>query len=562
MEAMQKKLHDTTKPVAAMDRIHDMLAQLTLMDKAFADEASDGLPHIQQDGGNWKLTCTPPLVLDNYLSVCYTVPRAENPMTAEDCGTGTEPVIYRVSPNGVSGIVTVRRCLPKASYEALNPDSPQTAQIKNGSGPMFLRVDPPVYKTRDVAALSLNKANLYSEQTLNSIVTAAPASEQRAADTWKGVAASNLPAGRIATAAAEVAGGPQVLPFVNDKGEWECSNNEGGKYKYNTRFGTCTAKTYRPCESKAEGVTVKLEGTSDETCVPTASFLALSDERRSLLCGKTPTGVKPEDAKCVAPKELPEIAATDDSAQTAVLGDVERLGGEATDTATDADADTGAPIQEAGGTCEWSDIPNCAANPSKDKNLRRDFRRSHDENPAFVEQNFSICVFAGNFSKYKDNKAQSGQCLPPRAMGTKLKCTSSREVLCNPVVFGVKGGGAICVPASGDSTKTCAASVADPFEPANGLAGNVWDSFAAEFEANFKKYCIPGKAEDGFATKFQMYFCNECNMIGKTIVDAQADFARKLNLCEAAVGSDPAAPATAQPADDGAGAAQSEKIYD
>jgi len=559
MEGMQNKMLKASGKFAMTDQLKELWAQLNWMDRAFAQEVMTGVPFVQASGSEWALSCTPPLVFDVYLKICYAMPRTENPVTAEDCGTGVAPISYRVSPNGISNIQTIKRCVPQAAFEAMDQVSLQAKQL-TGTGPLFLRKpDEGVqkYPTRDRAMLDLDGANIYSGETLQAVLSGAPASvNQRAGDTWQEVVNSNLPTGRAATEVAGAAEGPEVVPVLINN-VWHCTNNEAKAYKFNPRFGTCTSKEFRGCDSTSEGVTVTLEGTTDELCVPTASYLALSEERRSKLCGKIDDKAAIWVVKCVASKDLPSVTTTDEAAVADVLGGIDSS---ATDKVVPVPAGEAAgEILAAGGTCEWQDIPNCSSSPSSDKALRREFRKMHDENPAFAGQNFSICMFAGNFSRYKDNKAQSGQCLPPRSMGDNLKCSSRSEVICNPVIFGLNGGAPICVPAKGESTKACAASVPEIFEPAQSLVGEAWDGFTAEFEKSFKQYCIPGQAGDDFANKFQAYFCNECNAIGKTIVDAQVDFARQLNLCEA-VGA-PATDATATEGGEPA-AGDSERIFD
>lgn len=563
-EKMQmKSAKALSRTSIAGDFISDMIAQINLLEAANAGveeepaaggtTAPPGLPFIfDLGGGKYRLGCAAPYTLDHVMNVCYVA----NPASAQDC---KGMMAYKV----LGGNQPTQRCIPAQVYD-------QLAQAKRDNTYLWstgvqvmnntpgLDGKPVIFNDANSAAIAIDRQQLYDKATLESILATTSAPVKK---TWgeqvrlsedirrpwqpevkvlgpSAAALNNDHNLDVIKALTATLGDRDVTQVMGPDGKFTCSNNEKGEYKFDAKIGACASATYRPCNA-GEGVQVRVPGTTDERCVPKQAFLAMSDGRMALVCPKNGRSTSGEQLTCTPSSMLTDIAGTTEEDQKAAFGGAERvlpdptkdiLGRPIAPAAVNGDVQV-EPLEPAGGTCEWKPL-TCAPSPASDKALRRAFRKAHDENTAFVNQALSVCVFAGNFSIYKDHKAESGQCLPPVGIEeTNIKCDAGK-VLCNPLVFGLKGGAGICVPAKGQSTQNCAENVATPFESVDFASSPSWDILATKFEAAFKAYCLAAAGET-FESKFKDYFCNECNTIGKTIIDANKEFARKMNLCEA-----------------------------
>jgi hypothetical protein len=536
-EAMQGRLHSGVRDVALKDSLRELIAQLRWLQEAQADTAA-GLPFLKQSGSTWTFACSGGFVFDAVLQVCVSDAGGGQPLSVYDaggCPSGTNFGMYRVEVRG-GGAEPAGRCLATASWEALKPEvqtgllSLDQFGLNRPDGKAFARVDrAPVYKSPAEAQAAVKAMGNFQPESRDAI------------------AATPLPKAPIPQAVTHLAAGMPVTPVLRN-GRWECSDNTN--FTFRAEFGTCTSRIPDRCRSPGQGVTlVTANGTM--YCVPSASFMALSKNQQEALCPtlNDQSFASEKGVQCMVgtPKV---VGGTDDGAVHNVLGSLsgdqqKLLTGKLSAIPEEVSEQPAMPMSEvsppavpppAEDVCRWRDIPRCAANPSADKAVRQAFRKAHDANFAAANQNFkSLCVFAGSFSSYKNNKASSGQCVPRTEIkGTGLKC-APRQVICNPVVFGVNADGkALCVNAKGQSTAECAEMVSDPqsFHAAGALSGEAWDKFKADFERAFQSYCAPsGSAAAGFAQQFQNYFCNECNAVGRTIAAANRDYAKSLSVC-------------------------------
>lgn len=603
LERMQNKMLDATHKTAMLDQLKEMLAQLTLIDSAFADTPA-GVPILVlgQDG-RYMLSCPPgsgssSMVIDRVLNVCVLgVPASASVPggTAYDnfqndrwCPPGFTYGGYRLATGSWSA-EPVGRCIAQASFNGLRREiqdgliSGQNFGLNDERGRGFPQVlTVPTYASREEAVAATRALTNFQAEVRTSIAETAPASP---------VALTVTPVSRPATVVVvppdaaktvrdrirRVSGREEIVPIVQN-GQWGCSNAD---YQFRAEFGTCTID--RECTGN-EGVTVIKNG--NIYCVPSDSFLAMSANQQELLCPITNgnTMISPTEVRCHA-ADGTLITEVNDETERKVLGgrltaaellqhslerrtsryamsrtesvparvaEIERRAAVAVAPTVVEEAPAPVVVPAAaevvptatGGTCAWAPIGQCAANPREDREVRRAFQQAHRDHFAAATQTLKVnCIFAGNFSTYVDNQASSNTCNRVSSVpGTSITCPGARAVLCNPIIFGVTSeGGGICIDGSSSATAECAARVQNPadFHPASSLTGEDWEAFKKNFEESFTGYCVGGRVADAFAPVFQNYFCNECNAIGRTIVAANVDYARQLNIC---AGDEPVGP--------------------
>ena len=511
---------------------------------------------------------------------------------------------YRLATGNWSA-EAVGRCIAQNSFNGLRREiqdgliSGDNFGLNNERGRGFAPVTVvPTYSSRDEAVAATRTLANFQPETRTAIAETAPANPAMVTAAVVAPAAIVVPpdaAKTVRDRIRRVPGREEIIP-VSQNGSWSCSNAE---YQFRSELGTCTID--RECTGN-EGVTVVKNSTI--YCVPSDSFLAMSANQQELLCPITNgnTMISPTEVRCQA-ANAPLITEVNDESDRKVLGgrltaaelsqrslerrmapyatsrtdsvpaqvaDIERRAAArlAAGTAPAAEASVSvadaaalapapAPIVAAevaptptGGTCSWAPIGQCAASPREDRDVRRAFQQAHRDHFAAATQTLKVnCIFAGNFSTYVDNKASSNTCNRVSSVpGTDISCPGARAVLCNPAIFGVTSeGGGICIDGSSNATAECSARIQNPadFHPATNLTGEGWEAFRRNFEESFTGYCVGGRVADAFAPVFQNYFCNECNAIGRTIVAANVDYARQLNICS---GDEP----TATPIDAGA----------
>jgi hypothetical protein len=146
-----------------------------------------------------------------------------------------------------------------------------------------------------------------------------------------------------------------------------------------------------------------------------------------------------------------------------------------------------------------------------------------------ADDNKSPCIFSGFFSEYQNGTPEKGKCKATvdfqykpgdNIEETTYKCQNKDQVLCNPLVFGIKNNQGICVSKSDTATKDCdtasQGSKALVLNPNTMLAAK-WDQFAD----SFNKYCHSDQVTRSF-------FCRECFFMEKKLYEINLNYVAKV----------------------------------
>ena len=566
MEVMQNNMLANTEQVAMIDMLKEFLDQATFMDSAFADPPKprgSGIPEIVKVGDKYQVGCsgygpgTAKYILDPALNACVRAGLDGKPVDPSNgnysaCGKGFEPGYY-AREGADYGSVGV--CVAEASYKALSPDitcdgvqaevglgSPAPSCLRDpdhparkGNKPFANVTSLPQYATAAEAVAALKGTSTLQPDSVDAIAKTAPAAPVDAkkpqAERYDPLAINKTGTYEIDKLAMTYNKGPNVVPTIAN-GAFSCAN----PYKFYGAVGTC-AQMGTECPVD-QGVLVKMPSSGAEYCIPATSFAALSKDLRAQICPKDQFQPTSTQLVCVAKNEL-NVSSVNPETIGKVLG-----GKDYTKPQIDqmiADGGKPAGPAPAGGACQWVPIGSCDPEAAKDKQIKNTFFKASKDNLAMKDQKLkALCIFSGNFSSYSNKKKIGNSCVPVTSIaGTGLKCTSGKDVICNPVAFGVsKDGKALCVPAKAKATLACAELVKNPLDftdPAKTsppkVTGAKWDEFVANFKTQFKNFCVEGNKNEGYGKAFQAYFCNECNAIGSTIASANQEMARSLNIC-------------------------------
>jgi hypothetical protein len=183
-----------------------------------------------------------------------------------------------------------------------------------------------------------------------------------------------------------------------------------------------------------------------------------------------------------------------------------------------------APQAQGGDACRPT-LDRCEDTMPK---TREEQRKARSE---FLATNPESCVFAGNISTY--DRTSRGYCTPPTRMTYKdasgqsqtLRCTRNQQtrkvqVLCNPMLFGLKEDGtALCVEANATASRSCreqgSVRRADEFLKKAQNAADLWNDFMGKLN----KTCEPN-------SQSRKYFCGVCRLMFRRLHEMRREIGR------------------------------------